>query len=100
MNDMVGHQSTAIEVDDSNSTNVIVHPHEATIKVDSNDPVSDNTLGKVQTTENNLIVSNDKGTACNEIVSESTNTKHCLQNGTSCLSENHSNCKYTLLATE
>jgi hypothetical protein len=31
MNDMVGHQSTAIEVDDSNSTNVIVHPHEATI---------------------------------------------------------------------
>jgi hypothetical protein len=51
MNDMVGHQSTAIEVDDSDSTNEVVHPHEVTIKVDSNDPVSDNALGKVNTTE-------------------------------------------------
>jgi hypothetical protein len=31
MNDMVWHQFTAIEVDDSDSTNEVVHPHEATI---------------------------------------------------------------------
>jgi hypothetical protein len=36
---------------DSDSTNEVVHPHEVTIKVDSNDPVSDNTLGKVNTIE-------------------------------------------------
>ena len=81
MNDMVGNQSTAIEVDDSDSTNEVVHPHEATIEVDSNVPVSDNTPGMVHSTEHNLIVSNDNGTACNEIASERTNTKHWLQNG-------------------
>ena len=79
MNDMAGHQSTAIEVDDSDSTNEVVHPHEATIEVDPNVPVSDNTHGMVNTTEHNL--SNDNGTACNGIASESTNTKHWLQNG-------------------
>jgi hypothetical protein len=31
MNDMVGHQSTAIEVGDSDSTNEVVHSREATI---------------------------------------------------------------------
>ena len=81
MNDMVGHQSTAIEVDDSDSTNEVVHPHEVTIKVDSNDPVSDNTVGKVNTIEKKLISSNDNGTACNEIARESTHTKQWLQNG-------------------
>ena len=91
MNDMVGNQSTAIEVDHSDSTNEVVHPHEATIEVDSYVPVSDNTPGMVSTTEHNLIVSNDNGTACNEIVSGSINTKHCLQNGTSCLCTNHNN---------
>ena len=89
---MVGHQSTVIEVNDSNSTNEVVHSHEATIAVDSSIPVSDNTPGMVSTTEHNLIVSNDKCTACNETVSESTNTKHVLQNGTSCLCANHNNC--------
>ena len=79
MNGMVGNQSTAIEVDDSDSTNEVVHPHEATIEVDPNVPVSDNTHGMVNTTEHNL--SNDNGTACNGIASESTNTKHWLQNG-------------------
>ena len=80
MNEMVGHQSTVIEVDDSNSTNEVVHPHEATIEADSSIPVSDNTPGMINTTEHNLIVSNDNGTSCNEIVSGSTNAKHCLQN--------------------
>ena len=74
MNDMLGHQSTVIEVNDSNSTNEVVHPHEAAIEVDSSIPVSDNTPGMVSTTEHNLIVSNDNGTACNEIVSGNTNT--------------------------
>ena len=81
MNDMVGNQSTAVEVDDSDSTNEVVHPHEATIEVDCNAPVSDNTPGMVNTTEHNLIVSNDNGTACNGIASESTNTNDWLQNG-------------------
>ena len=89
---MVGHQSTVIEVEYSNSTNEVVHPDEATIEVDSSIPVSDNTPGMVSTTEHNLILSNDNGTACNETVSESTNTKHVLQNGTSCLYANHNNC--------
>ena len=83
---MVGHQSTVIEVEYSNSTNEVVHPEEATMEVDSSVPVSDNTPG----TEHNLIVSNDNSTVCNEIVS--TNTKHCLQNGTSCVCANHNNC--------
>ena len=92
MNDMVGHQSTVIEVNDSNSTNEVVHSHEATIEVDSSIPVSDNTPGMVSTTEHNLIVSNDNGPACNEIVSGNTNTQYFLQNGTSCLCANHNNC--------
>ena len=92
MNDMVGHQSTVIEVEFSNSTNEVVHPDEATIEVDYSVPVSDNTPGMESTTEHNLIVSNDNSTVCNEIVSECTNTKHCLQNGTSCLCANHNNC--------
>ena len=81
MNDMVENQSTAIEVDDSDSTNEVLHPHEATIEVDCNVPVSDNTPGVVNTTEHNLVVSNDNVTARNGIASESTHTKHRLQNG-------------------
>ena len=89
---MVGHQSTVIEVEFSNSTNEVVHPDEATIEVDYSVPVSDYTPGMESTTEHNLIVFTYNSTACNEIVSESTNTKHCLQNGTSCLCANHNNC--------
>jgi hypothetical protein len=92
MNDMVGHQSTVIEVEYSNSTNEVVHPDEATMEVDYSVPVSDYTPGMESTTEHNLIVFTYNSTACNEIVSESTNTKHCLQNGTSCLCANHNNC--------
>jgi hypothetical protein len=80
MNDMVGHQSTVIEVEFSNSTNEVVHPDEATMEVDYSVPVSDYTPGMESTTEHNLIVFTYNSTACNEIVSESTNTKHCLQN--------------------
>ena len=89
---MVGHQSTVIEVEYSNSTNEVVHPDEATMEVDYSVPVSDYTPGMESTTEHNLIVFTYNSTACNEIVSESTNTKHCLQNGTSCLCANHNNC--------
>ena len=81
---MVGHQSTVIEVEYSNATNEVVHPDEATMEVDSSVPVCGNTPGMESKTEHNLIVSKDNGTACNERVSESANTKHCLQNGTSC----------------
>ena len=75
MNDKVGNQSTAIEADDSDSTIEVVHLHEATKEVDCNVPASDNTPGVVSTTEHNLVVSNDNGTACNGTASESTNTK-------------------------
>jgi hypothetical protein len=47
----------------SNSTNEVVHPEETTMEVDSGVPVSDNTPGMESTTEHNLIVSNDNGTA-------------------------------------
>lgn len=80
MNDMVGHQSTTIEVDDSDPTKEVVRSHKTTIEVDSNVPV-ENTPGMVNTTEHNMIVSNDNGTAGNDIASESTNTKQWLQNG-------------------
>ena len=87
---MVRYQSTVIEVEYSNLTNEVVHPDKATMEVDSSVPVSDNTPGMESTTEHHLIVSNDNSTVCNEIVS--TNTKHCLQNGTSCVCANHNNC--------
>ena len=45
MNDMVGHPSIVIEVENSNSTNEVVHPDEATMEVDSSVPVSDYTPG-------------------------------------------------------